>query len=242
MTYDIPQSTKPLQPGSMCTEQLYQEGVALIQGATLYDCGIIKSADVVDVIDAVTKVLAYWRAKLTAYPLPPESAPAPEPAPAPTPEPAPTPAPELTPVQPIVKRVIIRSRYRDLNAKCRGTECYRMYLDLATSRGDWLDKHPEAITTHRGWCARGIRASERRCCDKVEVPTGTLVLDIDKGVGGGNTTYQVGYVIAKEESNEGAIEWEGGNGYPLVRHCGTQGIGIHIVEIDGVRHTFHTAS
>jgi hypothetical protein len=156
----------------------------------------------------------------------------------PAPEPAPEPEPEPEPA-----RVLIRSRYRDLNSKGRGTECYRMYLDPTTDRGGWLDKHPDAIVTERGWCARGIRASERKCHDRVEIPVGTLILDIDKSVGSGGTTYQVGYVKAESEgSQQGTIEWEGGNGFPPVRHCGTKGIGVHIVEIDGVRHTFHTTS
>lgn len=150
----------------------------------------------------------------------------------------PTPTAKPTPVT----RVIVRSRYRDLNSKGRGNECYRMYLDPSTDQGGWLNRHPDSIVVQRGWCARGIRASERKCCDKVEVPVGTLILDIDKGIGeGGTTSYQVGYITLKEGTeNEGAIIWEGGGEYPIVRHCGTKGIGIHIVEINGVRHTFHT--
>ena len=65
-----PQTTKVQSPTCVCTEKLYQEAFALIQAATLYDTTpkTFKSADMVQVIDNITKVLAYWRGKLTDCP------------------------------------------------------------------------------------------------------------------------------------------------------------------------------
>jgi len=49
-------------------EKLIAEGTKLIQTATLYDAGTVKSADVVEAIDSTTRALAFWKEKLTATP------------------------------------------------------------------------------------------------------------------------------------------------------------------------------
>lgn len=186
-------------------------------------------------MDALSFVLvAELGTAATVLPEPPKSPVLPEPSA------ADVVAAELAPPPPA--RVQIRSRYRDLNSRGRGTECFRMIVDLETNRATWADQHPDAIVTERGWCARGIRASERKCSDHVEVAVGLLVIDIEKSIGPGNggASYAVGWTI---DDRKNPIDWCGEKSGRPVKHCGTRahdGAFVHVVEIDGVRREFRS--
>jgi hypothetical protein len=101
------------------------------------------------------------------------------------------------PDEPVMK--IIRARYRDLNARGRGSECFRRVVDLATKTSRWATS--AGIVTGDDWCERGIRASERRCSTRVELPVGTLLIDIDRsiGYGGSRATYRCAVVVDEKD-------------------------------------------
>lgn len=130
----------------------------------------------------------------------------------------------------------IRLRYRDLNAKCRGEECYRLVIDLDAGTAKWATDVAECV--EGDWPRRGIRAAERRCAQTGLLPVGTLLLEIEKDVGrgGGSPRYAVGRLRLKEgEENEGRgrIEW-----IPKAHRRAKRdgGAFVHIIELDGQRY------
>ncbi len=134
-------------------------------------------------------------------------------------------------------RVKIRSRYRDLNARGRGVEAFRMVLDQATGKLMWADKHPDALVVSDDWCPRGIRASERHCATRVELPVGLIVVEVERSVGRGASrpSYAAGVVAAREDGT-GEIRWE--RDVDGLRHVGVRRDGdtyVHVLEIDGER-------
>lgn len=152
------------------------------------------------------------------------------------PEPFPDPEPPsyVPPKDP--KRVIMKSRWRDLNSKGHGCECYRLAVcgDVLV----WIEKHPDVIETKRGMVPQGIRASERKCSNLVEVPEGLIVVTITKN---GNISYTAGRVQEKEGApGYGAFYAEDG-----VDHVGVhkvEGSYRHVLQIDGERREFTSRS
>jgi hypothetical protein len=139
-------------------------------------------------------------------------------------------------------RITIRSKFRDLNAKGRGTETYRM---LATIHADgtasplyWADQHPDALAQGSQYLPRDtFRAGDRHASCEVEVPLGTgiLCVDIDKSIGRGNSTsYDVNWVMTtgadKTKLNNSA--------YLPLKHCGVKRVNgsyVHVVQIHSRR-------
>jgi len=129
-------------------------------------------------------------------------------------------------------RVIIKNSFLDTDSEEKDTYTRRMYLDPTTDKAGWLNEHPNAIVTDRA-----------TCYDEVEVPVGILTLTIVRTAN--SVTYYVGYIKHKRGTkNRGCIQWEGGNGFPVVHygakvHYCTKKEDVHIVSINGVQHRFH---
>lgn len=124
--------------------------------------------------------------------------------------------------------VPLLARKRDLNAKGRGTEEFRKVAlpdgNGGYHRAQWVNDMGAVVRDD--WCARGIRASERRCSTNVEIgelpvgPQGALVISIDKPVGNGNERANVhaGF-LPTEAPDEGEClspVWDEG-----IESCGT---------------------
>lgn len=129
--------------------------------------------------------------------------------------------------------VTLRSRYRDVNARVRGEEYYRMVLH--DGRLIWADRHPDAIVVSDTWCERGPLAEQRRCATHVQLPVGLVVVEIEKSVGRGSNkpSYAAGRLLQSDTNPEkGRIDWE------AVKHKGVRrkkGSYVHVLEIDGQR-------
>jgi hypothetical protein len=139
------------------------------------------------------------------------------------------------PEPPKAARVKFESKWRDLNSRMKGEEGYTLAVD--GERLVWLDQHPDAIVTYRGMQPKGIRASERRCHDTCEVPTGLIVILIKKD--GGTTRYTAGRV-QEDTAKPGQGSLYDNDG---ITHIGTRREGnsyVHILDIDGVRKEFHS--
>lgn len=135
------------------------------------------------------------------------------------------------------KTAVIRSRYRDLNAKGKGSETFRLVLH--DDRLIWASEHPDARIVEDNWTAPGIRAHQRRCSTTVELPVGTLVVEIEKSVGYGKTSvsYSIG-LVAVDENGKGKIDWNGEAAGRTLVHRKVQRSGntwVHVLEIDGER-------
>ncbi len=138
----------------------------------------------------------------------------------------------------LASSVRIASRRRELNARGRGSEVYRMAR--VDDRLVWADKHPRAIivkdTYPRCPLAKAFRASERKGVTMVELPEGALILEISISVADGRKgepSYRVGWTSGRDE----AIDWGGeATGVP-VRHVGVRRgeLFVHVIEIDGER-------
>jgi hypothetical protein len=137
-------------------------------------------------------------------------------------------------ITPSVRRVTARKRH--LNSRGRGTEEFLLAQD-----GElliWATQHSRSIITHDDWCARGIRASERRCQTTIELPVGTLVVAIVRDVGGrgSNCVCSAGIVSADKAHSDG-VDWE-----DSVKHVGRRkqrtGTWIHVLTINGHRREF----
>jgi hypothetical protein len=155
-------------------------------------------------------------------------------APAPAQEPSVPSVPDtaVDPAEP--KRVKLRSKWRDFNCKMKGEECYR--LAQFGDRLVWIDEHPDAVDVARGMLAKGIRASERKCANIVEVPVGTLVVTIHKN---GTTSYDAGRV-----EEHPAMPGEGRLSNDC-KHVGVRrvvGGYVHVLEIDGRRVEYRSAT
>ncbi len=126
-------------------------------------------------------------------------------------------------------RARVCSRKRHLNARGRGTEEFR--LAVVDGRTMWLDQAPDVLVVSDDWCARGIRASERKCSTLCETPAGLLVINVDKPIGGrgGRPSYAVGITTPPAEDAEyGSIAWESDERCP-VQHVGVKAGNVHVL-------------
>lgn len=150
-------------------------------------------------------------------------------------EPAPTPDPEPEPPA----TATFRSRIRNISARGRGVESYRLLGSLDGDTLTWADQHPSALVVGGDWCPRGSRAAERRCSQRVEADAGLLVVEIDKAVGERKaSSYRAGVTFATEEKT--GIRWDD-EAEPKVCHRGIKkrnGQFVHVVEVDGVRREY----
>jgi hypothetical protein len=119
----------------------------------------------------------------------------------------------------------IYSRRRELNARGRGTEEFRLAVTDAGTV--WLDQAPGVVIVRDGWTGRGMRASERRCSTICAVPVGTLIIDIQKHVGYGRARpdYALGITIADDDG----IAWEPDARCPWV-HEGIKAGNVHVLK------------
>lgn len=134
------------------------------------------------------------------------------------------------------KRVEIRSKWRDINSRGRGSEFFRLAATIDSTELCWIDQHPDALSTARGF-ARGIRASERHSESRVEVPVGLLVITVEKSTSGGPASYRAG-IVGADADGDGVVD------RTRVKHAGIKRVGaawVHVVEVDGVRREYTSA-
>jgi hypothetical protein len=130
------------------------------------------------------------------------------------------------------RRGKIRASYKDLNSRGRGSKHYRMAID-----GDvlvWIDKHPDCIGDGNRLSSDDFRAAGRKDSTHIEVPEGIIVIEINKQVPTGSTSYDAGRTYFDETAGKMAVRWNDD-----VKHIGvkktTTGGFVHVIEIDGVR-------
>jgi hypothetical protein len=134
------------------------------------------------------------------------------------------------------KRGQIRSAHKDLNSKGKGNICYRMAL-----HGDvfvWMDKHPDIVSDGRRLPQGSMRASDRRVTTFAEVPEGLVILEITKSAG--DVSYDAGRTVWNDEESQMRVRWN-----EDVKHVGVKKINgafVHVVEVDGERLEFQSAS
>lgn len=129
--------------------------------------------------------------------------------------------------------VRIPTRYRSLNSKGNGTETMRMVLTMdphdgegeGTGRAEWAGEAAERIEGQ--WLPVGRLAANRKCSESGELPTDSLILDMEWRVKGyqrqGRATYRIGRVGAD------GIAWDAGE-HIKTRKDG--GYWVHVIEVD----------
>lgn len=124
---------------------------------------------------------------------------------------------------------VIRFRYRDLNARMKGIECFRMVADLEAGTLRWATD--VGLVTDDGWTARDIRAAARHCATKGELPRGTFLLDIEKGVSvGARASYAFGRLGLRTADGKTAIAFGEECGWVHKGVRREDGRYVHVVE------------
>lgn len=135
-------------------------------------------------------------------------------------------------------RIVMRSKYRDLNARGRGYEAYRM-LATIPPEGEkgalfWAEDHPASLVKgSQRLPATKLRAADRSAACKIETDSGLLVVEIRKQSYGG-IIYRAGMTV---EGDATTVDFDAN-----VQHIGVKKNGgttyTHVVEIDGKRVEF----
>lgn len=137
-----------------------------------------------------------------------------------------------------MSRIVMRSKYRDLNSRGRGFEAYRMLATIPANGENgalfWAENHSSSLAKgSQRLPASKLRAADRNAACKIETDTGLLVVEIRKQSYGG-ITYRAGMTVENDGGGQ-TIDWSG------PEHIGVKKNGtgwVHVIEIDGKRIEF----